>query len=132
MKILFVYRGILLGNSGITDLVGDRVFIDRVDQNSETPNILLEMPEEGQDYTHSGPSGLFEGHLKVIVRAAGRNERSNLGKLVRELLETWKGTESDLEVQLTEHFNTRSGFEEKAEVFTNTTEYTSFYREVSP
>jgi hypothetical protein len=132
MKILAVYKEVLIENSGINDLVDGRIFAEQVDQNAERSNILLELPDSGSDYTHSGPVNLIDAHLRVTCRCATAGEAADLGELVFEHLRSWKGSKKSLEVMLTAHFKTSSNFDKSAQVFQHVSEYTSYFRKVSP
>lgn len=131
MEILVLYRKLLLEDAAIAAIVDNRIYVDQVPQNTQKPNILLEMPDQGQDYTHSGPSGLIDAHLKVTCRADDAQGAATLGRLVVDLLEVWTGNRDGHEVDLTEHFKTSSMFHDKDKVFTHMSEYTSFFRKVS-
>lgn len=132
MKIMSVYKAVMLENSDISTIVDTRIFVDLVDQNAVKPNILIEMPDQGQEYTHSGPSAVQDAHIKITCRGDTAGDVAALGKLVTDHLKSFIGTRSDLQVMLTEKFKVMSAFDKKAGVFTHVSEYTSFFKEVSP
>lgn len=131
MLILTVYRAVLLAAPTVSSKLNGGIHYGRVDQNEPRPNILLEMPESGADYTHSGPVGLFDGHLRATCRADTFQAATLLGDAVRAVLEDWTGEMFGCRIQLTEHFNSASGFDDKAQVFTHVSEYTSFFQEIA-
>ena len=132
MDILPVYLGLLQEQTDISEKVGDRVYLEVADQNESYPNIILSMPDTGQDYTHSGPTGLFDGQLIVVCRSKARSEVNKLGWLVTEFLETWKGRREGVIVELTEFTNHATGYDEKSETFKFTIEFTSFFKKEIP
>lgn len=128
MLILTVYKKILQDDAGITALCPGGVHIGNIRQGANRPNILLEMPEEGEEYSHSGPSGLLDAHLKVTCRGDTDKSAALLGDAVMTLLKTWKGTEYSHTVQLTEKFKAEYKYDDSAKVHHHISEYTSFYR----
>lgn len=129
MEVLTAYRYALLGAPAVVSIVSDRVFYERVDQSALRPNILLQMPESGTDYSHQGPVGLYDGHLKVICRADTFQAASQLAKAVKATLEDWRGVQFGIRVQMTEHFNSMSDYDDRAKVYLAVHEFTSFFSE---
>lgn len=130
MQILTVYRSLLANDAGITALRTGGIHMGRVSQDDPRPNILIECPESGEDYSHQGPAGLIDAHIRVTARADTFQAATLLGEAIEALLKVWTGTLFDHAVQLTEHFATNASYDDKAAVFTHVSEYTSFYRRV--
>lgn len=123
MQILAAYRALLLQAPALCP----RVYVASPDQNALHPYILLEMPEQGGDYTHSGPVGLYDAWVKVSCYADTADAANTLGNSVVARLEDWTGTLKSCAVQLTEHFNTAAVYDKDAKLFAHVSEYTAFY-----
>lgn len=128
MKILTVYKALLLDVSEIRDIVGKSVFIEKIDQNTIRPNILLQMPDQGADYTHDGITSLFDAHIKVTCRADTDQMASELGELVVHNFSRFIDTVHDLKIMMTRLDSEMSNYDTSAKVFEQVSEYTSFYR----
>lgn len=131
MQIMTVYRSVIAGNGTISALRTGDVHIGMVDQNDPRPNVLIECPESGEDYSHQGPSGLIDAHIRVTARGDTFKSATQLGEAIQTVLKAYTGTLFSHQVQLTEHFATMAGYDDKAKVFTHVSEYTSFYRVTS-
>lgn len=123
MQILAAYKAAL----SIAPAVSPRIFVSRVDQGAVRPNILLELVEQGGDYSHSGPVGLFDAHIRVTCRDEVDSVVAALGDATILRLQNWRGTAAGCLVQMTEHFNTMAGFDDKNGVFLHVSEYTAFF-----
>lgn len=131
MMILAAYKARLLAVPAVATKLKGGIHVAVVGQNSLRPHILLEMPEAGQDYTHSGPVGLIDAHIRVICRCDTADAALALGDAVVAALENWTGTLSGCWVQLSERFNTAADFESGPNVFRHVSEYTAYYRRTS-
>lgn len=123
MQILACYKAAL----SLAPAISPRIFVARVDQNAQRPNILIELIEQGGDYTHSGPVGLFDAHIRVTCRADVDTQALALGEATILRLQDWRGTLAGCRVQMTEHFNTAADFEAGTNVFRHISEYTAFF-----
>lgn len=131
MLILSAYKSVLLATPAVNGIVLGRIYISRVDQNAPRPNVLMEMPESGQEYSHSGPAGLFEAHVKITARADTDQASFTLGESIARALQNWTGTAMNCKVQMTEHFNSMGGYDDTAKVFKQVEEFTAFYTRTS-
>lgn len=131
MIILTVYRSVLLSAPSVASKLNGGVLFEWGGQDIPRPNIILQMPESGQDYSHQGPVGLIDGHLRVISRAETFQAATELGDAVQSTLETWTGTLFGHAVQKTEHFNSMSAYDDGAKIFTRTDEFTAFFTRTS-
>lgn len=129
MLILVAYKSVIVGAPAL--IAADKVFIGRVDQNTVRPNVLLEMPESGQDYSHSGPTGLFDAHVRITARADTDQAAFTLGEAIARRLQNWTGTANGCRVQMTEHFNSAAGYDDAAKVFTQVEEFTAYFTRTS-
>lgn len=130
MLILTAYKGVLLANSPIATRARGGIHIGTVEQGALRPNILLSLIGSGQDYTHQGAVALMDAGVKVETRADTDKAAGELGEMVLDLLQDWTGTMFNCWVQLTEHDNSASGYDDKAKLHTYAHEFTSFYRKV--
>jgi hypothetical protein len=128
MMILAAYKARLLAAPAVATKLKGGIHVAVVAQNSLHPHILLELVEEGQDYTHQGPVGLLDAHIRVTCRCANAETALPLGDAVVAALENWTGTLSGCWVQLSERFNTAADFEPGPNVFRHISEYTAYYR----
>lgn len=131
MMILAAYKARLLAVPAVATKLKDGIHVAVVGQNSKKPHILLELLEAGQDYTHSGPVGLIDAHIKVTCRCDTADAALELGEAVVAALEDWTGTQCGCWVQLSERFNTAADFESGPNVFRHISEYTAYYRRTS-
>jgi len=130
MQLLATYKAALLAVPDVATKLKGGIMVGRVDQNALRPNILLEVPEQGGDYSHNGPVGLYDAHLKVTCRSEVDATAIALGDAVVLALQNWRGTLKGCAVQMTEHFNTAFIFDEGNSVFCHVSEYTSFYSRI--
>lgn len=128
MIILAAYKAVLSQAPAISS----SIYIGRFDQGAPKTSILLELPEQGGDYTHSGPVGLFDAHIRVTCRAEVDSVASALGEAAVLRLQDWQGTQAGCRVQMTEHFNTSADFDSATGVFRHISEYTAFFTRVVP
>lgn len=129
MLILAAYKTVIVGAPAL--IAANKVFIGRVDQNTPRPNVLMEMVESGQDYSHSGPTGLFDAHVRITARADTDQDAFALGEAIARRLQNWIGTAMGCRVQMTEHFNSAQGYDDAAKVFTQTEEFTAYFTRAS-
>lgn len=127
MQLLATYKAALLAVPDVATKLKGGIMIGRVDQNALRPHILLEVPEQGGDYSHSGPVGLYDAHLKVTCRSEVDASAIALGEAVILALQDFHGTLKGCAVQMTEHFDTAFTFDDSNSVFCHVSEYTAFY-----
>jgi hypothetical protein len=123
MQILAAYRALIMQAPSLCP----RVYVASPGQNALRPYVLLEMPEQGGDYTHSGPVGLYDAWVKVSCCADTADAANTLGNAVVLRLQDWRGTLKGCAVQMTEHFNTAASFDKDARLFVHLSEYTAFH-----
>jgi hypothetical protein len=131
MLILVAYKAVLVATPAVNSKAAGGFFIGRVDQNTVRPNVLLESPESGQDYTHSGPVGLFDAHVRITARADTDQSAFLLGDAIARALQDYRGISQGCSIQMTEHFNSAPGYDDTAKVFTQTEEFTAYFTRTS-
>jgi hypothetical protein len=123
MRILGATKAIL----SQAPAVSPRIFVERIDQNAQRPNILLKNPESGGDLTQDGLSELLDAHVQVVCRSDTDVNCMALADAVRGRLVDWFGTAFDLDIQLFELDGEASGFDGATNVFTATFDFTVHY-----
>lgn len=131
MLILTCYRGVLLANAPIAAKARGGVHLGTVEQGALRPNVLVSLIGQGQDYSHQGAVALYDAGVKIEARADTAQAAGELGEMILDLLQDWRGTLYNCAVQLTEHDNSTSGYDDKAKVHTCAHEFTSFFRKVT-
>lgn len=91
--------GILSANSGVTDLVGTRIFPEIAEQEAATPFIVYQLQSVAPEDTHDGPSKLDEVRFEFLCYADTYNEAADLGEKVRAALDRVKGTFNSINVE---------------------------------
>lgn len=130
MQILAAYSSILGGISAVSLRVKGGIWIGAVGQNDVRPNILLELIGQGNDYTHQGATALYDAGIRVTCRGDTDQAAGLLGEAVVDALQDYIGTSQGCAIQLTEHMNAMSGYDDAVKVFMHVSEYTSFFRKV--
>ncbi len=130
MKILDVYRGLLLATPAVNSQMKGTYNLFVVAQNDPRPNMLLQLGDSGEDYTHQGTSGVVDAEVIITSRADNASAVSALDKAAHDTLKNYVGTSRGIEVQLTEAMSTKSNYDATNKVFEIERTYTSFYREV--
>lgn len=131
MIILVAYKAVLVATPAVNNIAQGRFYIGRIDQSALRPNVLLEMPEQGQDYSHSGPVGLFDGHLRITARGDTDQAAFLLGDAIARALQDYQGTSLGCRIQMTEHFNSAASYNNDAHVFEQIEEFTAYFTRTS-
>lgn len=130
MKILDVYRGLLLATPAVNSQMKGHYNLFVVAQGDLRPNMLLQLGDSGEDYSHQGTNGVVDAELIITSRADTAAAVSALDKAVHGTLKDFVGTSRGIEVHLTEAMSAKSNYDATNEVFEIVRTYTSFYREV--
>ena len=128
MKILTLVKSVLAADTAVTGLRDGGIFLKRVDQNEPRPNILLDMPEKNDDWTHQGPTGLFDAHLVVHSRGDTDSQAGLLGEAVEAALNDYTGTVYGMTVSQCRHINTMADYDDTAKVFVHVSEFRIVFR----
>lgn len=91
--------GILSANTGVTDIVGTRIFPEIAEQEAETPLIVYQLQSVAPEDTHDGPSKLDEVRFEFLCYADSYNEAADLGEAVRAALDRVGGTYNGVNVE---------------------------------
>lgn len=123
MQILAATKAIL----ALSPAVSPRIFVERVDQNAQRPNIVLKNPESGGEQTHDGLSELLDAHVQVICRSDTDVGCMALADAVRARMVDWQGDAFGLDINLFELDGEATGFDSAGNVFTATFNFTVHY-----
>jgi len=91
--------GILSANSGVTDLVGTRIFPEIAEQEAATPFIVYQLQSVAPEDTHDGPSKLDEVRFEFLCYADTYDAAADVGVKVRAALDRVSGTYNGVNVE---------------------------------
>ena len=91
--------GILSANSGVTDIVGTRIFPEIAEQEAVTPFVIYQLQSVAPEDTHDGPSKLDEVRFEFLCYADSYNAAADLGVAVRAALDRVSGTYNGVHVE---------------------------------
>ena len=91
--------GILSANSGVTDIVGTRIFPEIAEQEAVTPFVIYQLQSVAPEDTHDGPSKLDEVRFEFLCYADSYNAAADLGVAVRAALDRVSGTYNGVNVE---------------------------------
>ena len=91
--------GILSANTGVTDIVGTRIFPEIAEQEAQTPFVIYQLQSVAPEDTHDGPSKLDEVRFEFLCYADSYNEAADLGVAVRAALDRVSGTYNGVNVE---------------------------------
>jgi len=91
--------GILSANTGVTDIVGTRIFPEIAEQEAVTPFVIYQLQSVAPEDTHDGPSKLDEVRFEFLCYADSYNAAADLGVAVRAALDRVSGTYNGVNVE---------------------------------
>ena len=91
--------GILSANSGVTDLVGTRIFPEIAEQEAATPFIIFQLQSVAPEDTHDGPSKLDEVRFEFLCYADTYEKAAEVAVKVRAALDRVSGTYNGVNVE---------------------------------
>ncbi len=91
--------GILSANTGVTDIVGTRIFPEIAEQEAVTPFVVYQLLSVDPEDTHDGPSKLDEVRFEFLCYADSYNAAADLGVAVRAALDRVSGTYNGVNVE---------------------------------
>ena len=91
--------GILSTNSGVTTLVGTRIFPEIAEQEAATPFIVYQLQSVAPEDTHDGPSKLDEVRFEFLCYADTYDQAADVGVKVRAALDRVSGTYNGVNVE---------------------------------
>jgi len=90
---------LLISNSSITDLVGDRIYSQVREQEDGLPAITYQVITGVRDHDMSGPNGLVEGRVQINCFAETILGSRQLAAVVRGALSGFKGGAAGVEIE---------------------------------
>ena len=93
-------RAYLLAESGITDLVGQRIYTDQLPQRATMPAIVMNQLFATHDHQLSDLAGLAHARIQLECYAATRLVANSILEAIRACgIITHKGTTNDVDVR---------------------------------
>lgn len=100
MKGHIAIAGVLLSDSNVTAIVGQRIYPLRRPQKSALPAIVYELSGVDPHDTKSGPSTMDHDYVRVFIESNDYNTNYvNLISAVRTALDRYNGTINSITVQ---------------------------------
>lgn len=130
MRILTVPKKILADNSVVKGIVADRLDLMRAPQGRVLPSIMLMHISGGQEYSHQGPVGLWDGITRVYSRGKTDIETATLGSAVVKAMESWTGALLGYDIQLIQHLNTNADYTDDLSIFRQIDDFRIYYSDV--
>lgn len=91
---------LLLANSGLTDLVGTRVYIGKRPQNESTlPAVLLSKVSAPRDYDFDGATGLIESRFQCDCYGNSYGSAKLAARALMVVVNGYSGTQSGVIIQ---------------------------------
>lgn len=116
---------ILLGASGVTAIVEQKIFLDEAPQGESLPYVIVELTDQQSYPTKSGKSGADDAFVNVFSYASTAKQRRELSDACRNALDDVSGTANGVNVVYC-FFQNASGFTEQIKnekVFVKDQEY---------
>ena len=105
------FIALLLSDSALVALVGDRIHWDTQTQGEAKPAVVLYLVSDVPDYHMQGPSGFVESRVQIDCRGATRKSAKAVASAVQDLLSGYAGTVGNIKFQGIFKDNERSSFE---------------------
>ena len=99
MNIAYALYNILTGNTGIADIVDNRISPVRMAQDIGKPFIIYKLITEPKNYTFDGEFNHYEAGFQVDCYASKYVDVVSLGDAVQEALSAYSGTVSGNKIQ---------------------------------
>lgn len=90
---------LLINNTSITDLVGDKVYSQIREQSDGLPAITYQIISGIRNFDMSGPNGFVEGRIQINCFAETILEADRLSAVVRIALNGVKGGAAGIEIE---------------------------------
>jgi len=82
----------LLGQSGLTDLIGERIYYVKAPQDVDTPYIVFFKVSAPREHSHDGASGLAHPRFQLSIFATTYYEAKQIAEQVQTALQAYSGT----------------------------------------
>ena len=90
---------LLINNSSITDLIGDRVYSQVREQSDGLPAVTYQVISAIRQIDMSGPNGFVEGRIQINCFAATILAAAELSEVVRLALSGFKGGAAGVRIE---------------------------------
>lgn len=105
------FIALLLSDSALVALVGDRIKWGTLTQGSVNPAVVLHLISDVPDYHMLGPSGLVESRIQIDCRGTSKASAKAAANAVQDLLSGYTGTVGSIKFQGIFKDSERSSFE---------------------
>jgi len=85
------FRALLLAETPITEVAGNRISWGSAEQGAALPYIVLHVIDDAEEHTYSGPDGLSQGRVQVDCYGATYGQAKTLSRHVRAALDGYRG-----------------------------------------
>jgi len=82
----------LIGTSGLTDLVGQRIYYVKAPQNVSNPYVVFSKISASREHDHDGASGLVPARVIFSIFAETYREVKLIAGQIQSALQAFKGT----------------------------------------
>ena len=111
-------RSYVLADSTISDLIGTRMHLDRIPQNSQFPNCEYAIVSEQVLNTHGlDASNLNEDTIQIDVYSKKASEALTIKEALKTRLNSKRVTQGSTNFQYIEWDSSNSGYESEIEIF---------------
>lgn len=82
----------LIGTSGLTALVGQRIYYVKAPQDIESPYVVFSKLSAPREHDHDGASGLASARFQLSIFALTYREVKLIARQIQSVLQAFKGT----------------------------------------
>lgn len=98
--VVSAVRTYFLDESTVTDVIGQRLYLDRLKQNPTLPAATIEKASESHDHTLSDRSGIVKTRLSIVCHSLSRLTSNALAEaMYKSGIATVKGTTNGVDIR---------------------------------
>ena len=128
MEILTVIRKIINDDAPASLAAVGGVHLYRIPQNSERPNVVLDLIGGSDSLTQQGPANFNDDRIRIACRGNTDEQAIVLAKKVHDVLQNGTATEYGITVTRIFHIFRTGDYDEKAGVYRQFDDYRIFYK----
>ncbi|MDD4986620.1 MAG: DUF3168 domain-containing protein [Dehalococcoidales bacterium] len=122
----------LIATTGITSLVGKRIYYLQAPQNVTKPYIVIEKLDSPEISTHDGPSGLASPRFSFSAYAATYSEAKTISAALKTALDGYNSTmggTGGLAIDIPQRDDEWDNYDVELKLYEVISEYTIWYKE---
>lgn len=119
----------LIGTSGVTDLVGTRIYYVKAPQNVTTPYVVFTKVSAPREHDHDGSAGLVGARFQFSVFAKTYYETKQIAVQIQTVLQAYSGTMGEVVVNGAFYQNEVDFWEEDTKLYHVACDYLIWYNE---